>query len=85
MRDVVRLMKDKINHETDLDQVVTVLENLNTEDQHVLKSLVSELDGVKDSETVDEVIKSKVAALTTKLSTGIKKDSFLNKVLGKKS
>lgn len=85
MKDVVRLMKDKINHETGLDQVVTVLENLNTEDQHVLKSLVSELDGVKDSETVDEVIKSKVAALTTKLSTGIKKDSFLNKVLGKKS
>ena len=85
MRDVVRLMKDKINHETNLDQVVNVLENLNTEDQQVLKSLVSELDGVKDSETVGEEVKSKVAALTTKLSTGIKKDSFLNKVLGKKS
>lgn len=85
MRDVVRLMKDKINHETDLDQVVTVLENLNTEDQQVLKSLVSELDGVKDSESVCEEIKSKVAALTAKLSTGIKKESFLNKVMGKKS
>lgn len=85
MRDVVRLMKDKINHETNLDQVVNVLENLNTEDQQVLKSLVSELDGVKDSETVGEEVKSKVAALTTKLSTGIKKDGFLNKVLGKKS
>ncbi len=85
MKDVVRLMKDKINHETDLDQVVTVLENLNTEDQQVLKSLVSELDGVKDSETVGEEVKSKVAALTTKLSTGIKNESFLNKLLGKES
>lgn len=83
MRDVVRLMKDKINHETDLDQVVTVLENLNTEDQQILKSLVSELDVVKDSETVDEETKSKVEALSARLSSGIKKEGFLNKVLGK--
>lgn len=82
---VVRLMKDKINHETDLDQVVTVLDNLDTEDQQVLKTLVGELDGIKDSETVNEETKAQVAALSTKLSVGIKKTGLLDKVLGKKS
>ena len=82
---VVRLMKDKINHETDLDQVVMVLDNLDTEDQQVLKTLVGELDGIKDSETVNEETKAQVAALSTKLSVGIKKTGLLDKVLGKKS
>ena len=82
---VDRLMKDKINHETDLDQVVTVLDNLDTEDQQVLKTLVGELDGIKDSETVNEETKAQVAALSTKLSVGIKKTGLLDKVLGKKS
>ena len=84
-KEVVRLMKTKINNEVDLDNMVRVLDNLVTEDQQMLKTLVGELDGIKDSETVGEEVKSKVAALTTKLSTGIKKDGFLNKVLGKKS
>lgn len=85
IRDVVRLMKHKINYETDIDQVVTVLENLKTENQQVLKSLVSELDGIKDSDAIVDEVKSKVVALITKLSTGIKKESLLNKVLRKKS
>ena len=84
-KEVVRLMKAKINSEVDLDNVVKVLDNLDTEDQQILKTLVGELDGIKDSETVNEEIKARVAALATKLSAGIKKTGLLDKVLGKKS
>lgn len=84
MKEVVRLMKDKINHETDLGQVVTVLNHLETEDQHVLKSLVSELDGIKDSENVSEEIKARVAAMAAKLSGSIKKKSMIDRIIGKK-
>lgn len=84
MKEVVRLMKDKINHETDLEQVVTVLNHLETEDQQVLKSLVSELDGVKDSGNISDETKAHVAALTIKLSGSIKKKGVIDKVLGKK-
>ena len=66
------------------DNVVKVLDNLDTEDQRILKTLVGELDGIKDSETVNEETKSRVAALATKLSAGIKKTGLLDKVLGKK-
>ncbi len=83
-KEVVRLMKAKINSEIDLDNVVKVLDNLDTEDQRILKTLVGELDGIKDSETVNEETKSRVAALATKLSAGIKKTGLLDKVLGKK-
>lgn len=84
-KEVVRLMKDKINNERDLEYVVLVLDNLVTEDQQMLKNLVGELEVLKESETVSEDVKSRIAALITKLSANIKKDSLLNKVLGKKS
>lgn len=84
-KEVVRLMKDKINNERDLDNVVLVLDNLVTEDQQMLKNLVGELEALKDSETVGEETKNRIAALVTKLSSNIKKDGLINKVLGKKS
>ncbi len=78
-------MKDKINNERDLENVVLVLDNLVTEDQQMLKNLVGELEALKESETVSEDVKSRIAALIINLSAHIKKDSLLNKVLGKKS
>lgn len=83
-KEVVRLMKDKINNERDLENVVSVLDNLVTEDQQMLKNLVGELEALKDSETVSEDVKTGITALITKLSANIKKDSLLHKVLGKK-
>ena len=80
-KEVVRLMKNKINNERDLRDVVKVLDNLITEDQQMLRTLVGELDAIKDSETVDEETKNQVAKLATKLSSKIKKASLLNKVL----
>lgn len=83
-KEVVRLMKAKINAEQDLDNVVKVLDNLVTDDQQMLTTLVGELEGIKDSETVNEETKSRVAVLATKLFAGIKKTGLLDKVLGKK-
>lgn len=84
-KEVVRLMKTKINAEQDLDNVVKVLDNLVTDDQQILTTLVGELEGIKDSETVNEETKSRVAVLAMKLSAGIKKTGLLDKFLGKKS
>lgn len=82
-KEVVRLMKAKINNEEDLDNVVSVLDNLETEDQQVLKPLISELEGLKESENVGEEIKVRIAELVTRLSKSIKKQSAVSKVLGK--
>ena len=67
-KEVVRLMKAKINNEEDLDNVVSVLDNLETEDQQLLKPLISELEGLKESENVGEEIKGRIAVLVTRLS-----------------
>lgn len=83
-KEVVRLMKTKINQEADLELVVNVLNNLETEDQNMLKVLIGELDGIKDSEAVDEDTKSRIAALSTKLSRFIKKTGVIDKLFGKK-
>ena len=83
-REVVRLMKAKINDEVDLENVVLVLDNLVTEDQQLLKPLVSELDAIKDSETVSDEIKSSIAELSRKLSANIKNVGLIDKMLGKK-
>lgn len=83
-KEVVRLMKGKINNEEDLDNVMLVLDNLVTDNQQILKSLVSELEGIKDSEKVSEEIKEKVANLATKLSASIKKPGVVENLLGKK-
>ena len=81
-KEVVRLMKEKINKETDLDGVVDVLDNLVIEDQRMLNSLVGDLDAIKDSEAVDDETKERVAALATKLSKGLKKKGLLDKMFG---
>ena len=72
-KEVVRLMKDKINKEEDLDTVVLVLDNLETEDKNMLKTLVGELKEIKESETIDEETKKRVAELVNKLSSNNKK------------
>lgn len=83
-KEVVRLMKDKINNETDLEMVVNVLDNLVTEDQKMLNSLVAELDGIKESETVSEDNKKRIAELASKLSTLIREPSVWGRILKKK-
>ena len=83
-REVVRLMKTKINAEADIAMVVNVLGNLQTEDQNMLTTLVGELEGLKDSDTVSEEDKALITALANKLSVNIKKTGLLNKVFGKK-
>lgn len=83
-REVVRLMKAKIAEEKDLPLVVNVLDRLVTEDQNMLKTLVGELEGIKDSETVSEEDKTRVAALATKFSGSIKKPGVLERIVGKK-
>lgn len=83
-KEVVRLMKTKISLETDLDMVVNVLDNLVTEDQKMLRLLVGELEGIKDSEAVSDDVKRRVAALTEKLASFIKKPGVIGKLLGKK-
>lgn len=84
-KEVVRLMKAKINKEVDLENVVKVLDNLVTDDQQVLTTLVGELDGIKDSDTVDEDTKAQVAGLATNLSSSIKKKGVIERIIGKKS
>ena len=85
-KEVVRLMKDKINKESDLDIVVQVLDNLVSNDQQMLKTLIGELDGIKDSDTVNEATKARIAELSTKLSNSIKKTTgVFDKLLGKKN
>ena len=83
-KEVVRLMKTKINQEADLNMVVNVLDNLVTEDQSMLKLLTGELDGIKDSEAVNDETKSRIAALATKLSGYIKKPGMIDKLFRKK-
>ena len=77
-------MKTKINQEADLNMVVNVLDNLVTEDQSMLKLLIGELDGIKDSEAVNDETKSRIAALATKLSGYIKKPGMIDKLFRKK-
>ena len=82
-KEVVRLMKDKINKEIDLDMVVNVLDNYVTENQRILTILIDELEGVKESDTVTEEDKVKVSRLIAKLSNYTKKTNVLEKILGK--
>lgn len=81
---VVRLMRSKLVDETDIDNVVLVLNNLVTEDQAVLNPLISELNSIKNSESVDETTKQEVAALSEKLSSSLKQTTLVGKFLGKK-
>ena len=83
-KEVVRLMKAKINAEADLAMVVSVLDNLVTEDQNMLRTLVGELEDINDSDAVSDEDKARVAALATKLSGSIKKTGMIDKLLGKK-
>ena len=83
-KEVVRQMKIKITNEEDIDNVVSVLDNLITEDQQMLRTLVGELETLKDSDTVGGGTKERVAELVSKLSLSIKKDSLLKKVIRRK-
>ena len=71
IKEVVRLMKGKLNNEEDLENVVQVLDNLESDDELMLNTLVGELREVSDSDTVNEAIKEKITALASKLSTRI--------------
>ena len=64
--------------------VVNVLDDLVTEDQKMLNSLVAELDGIKESETVSEDNKKRIAELASKLSNLIRKPSVFRRILKKK-
>lgn len=81
---VVNLMKNKINNEEDLDSVVVVLDNFVTQDQRTLRILVSELEGLLDSDSVVEEEKTKIKTLVNKLSASIGKSKVLKKKLSKK-
>ena len=72
IKEVVRLMKGKLNNEEDLENVVLVLDNLVSEDQQMLNILIGELQEIKDSDTVSEAIKESIAALVAKLSMSLK-------------
>lgn len=76
---VVRLMRTKIVNENDLENVVIVLSNLVSEDQALLKPLISDLDSIKDSETVDEDTKNIVSELSAKLSASLKTNKFVGR------
>ena len=79
---VVRLMKEKIIAEEDLENVLLVLNNLETDNQTLLKSLIGELETLKD-ETVTEEIKNGISELITKLSSYLKKPKAKINFLGK--
>ncbi|MBR5375532.1 MAG: hypothetical protein IK131_12805 [Paludibacteraceae bacterium] len=72
-KEVVRLMKDKIINEDDLDTVVKVLDHLVTDNKKMLENLVGELEEVKNSEKVEEVTKERISELIKKLSSLQKK------------
>jgi hypothetical protein len=80
---VVRLMKERIIAEEDLENVLLVLSNLETDNQTLLKALISELETLKDSETVTEEIKNGISELITKLSSYLKKPKVKINLLGK--
>lgn len=68
-KEVIRLMKAKMNDEEDIENVIIVLDNLVTEDQTILKSLIGELEVLKDSETLSEETKGGIIELSSKLSS----------------
>lgn len=80
---VVRLMRAKIVNENDIENVVLVLNNLVTEDQALLKPLISDLDSIKDSEVIDDDTKTEVASLSAKLSASLKSNKLVGRFLGK--
>lgn len=82
VKEVVRLMKAKLIAEQDLDSVLKVLDNLDTEDQSLLQSVVGDLRVIKDSDNVDEAIKQKIDALEEKLLPS-KKKNIVEKIIGK--
>lgn len=68
IKEVGRLMKNKLNEEEDLENVLLVLDNIVNMDMPMLNTLVSELKEINDSDTVSEAIKEKTNALVSKLS-----------------
>ncbi len=83
VKEVVRLMKAKINDEQDLDDVVKVLDNLKTNDQRLIQSIIGDLEVIKDSDSVGDTTKHKIATLVEKLMPLEKKKNITNKLFGK--
>lgn len=81
---VVRLMKEKIIAEEDIDSVVLVLNNLETNNQTLLKSVLGELDTLKDKDTFSEETKKSVSELSSKLSTYLKEPEGTKPLFRKK-
>lgn len=82
VKEVVRLMKAKLNAEQDIDRVVKVLENLYTKDLSLLQSVVGDLRVIKESDSVDDSTKQKIDALANRLQP-LKKKNIVEKIIGK--
>ena len=80
-KEVIRLMKAKINDEEDIDNVIIVLDNLVTEDQTILKSLIGDLEVLKDSDNLSEETKGRIIELSTKLSIMLVKTNSNKRML----
>ena len=83
-KEVVNLMKAKLLKVEDLDNVIIVLDNLQTGNEQLLKSVISELENVHANEAVGDELKGKLLTLIDKLSSKSKQKSILGKLLGKK-
>lgn len=82
-KEVVNLMKAKLLKEEDLEMVVNVLNNLVSDDQTLLKSVVGELETAQNSDSIDKETKKKLSDLATKLSGGKKNKGAISKLFGK--
>ena len=82
VKEVVRLMKAKLNAEQDIDRVVKVLENLYTKDLSLLQSVVGDLRVIKECDSVDDSTKQKIDALANRLQP-LKKKNIVEKIIGK--
>lgn len=84
-KEVIRILKEKMNHEADLENVIRVLNELAIENNTYLNSIVSELELLKNNETLSDDIKLQIQKLIIKFSSSNKKSGITGKLLGKKS
>ncbi len=84
-KEVIRILKEKMNREADLENVIRVLNELAIENSTYVNSIVSDLELLKNSETISDDIKPQIQKLITKFSSSNKKPGITGKLLGKKS
>lgn len=82
--EVVRMMKQKLVNEEDLENVVLVLSHLDTRNQTLLQSVIVEIENVLANESIDEAVKDRINQLKKKLSASVKSSGSLKKILAKK-